>query len=77
MIEQEKDGVRYVTFESLAAQQGLDALVTTRHGGVIAGPVATPAGHILLPTHREVMTAAFGLPLWVIAPEGLPRLPCV
>jgi hypothetical protein len=41
------------------------------------GPVATPAGHILLPTHREVMTAAFGLPLWVIAPEGLPRLPCV
>ena len=27
------------------------------------GPVATPAGHVLLPTHREVMTAAFGLPL--------------
>jgi len=41
LIEQEKDGVRYLTFESLAAQQGLDALVTTRHGGVSAGPFAT------------------------------------
>jgi hypothetical protein len=42
------------------------------------GPVATPAGRVLLPTHREVMTAAFGLPLLGNCPPwGLPRLPCV
>jgi len=41
LIEREKDGVRYVAFESLAALRGLDALVTTRHGGVSAGPFAT------------------------------------
>ena len=41
MIEQDKDGVRFVTFESLATQQGLDAFVTTRHGGVSAGHFAT------------------------------------
>ena len=41
MIEQDKDGVRYRTFESLAPQPGFDAIVTTRHGGVSAGPFAS------------------------------------
>ena len=38
----------------------------------IRGPVATPAGHVLLPTHREVMAAAFGLPLWVCPQRDSP-----
>ena len=35
------------------------------------GPVATPAGHVLLPTHREVVAAAYGCPL-VGMPPGCP-----
>ena len=34
------------------------------------GPVATPAGHILLPTHREVMAAAYRMSALGIAPRG-------
>ena len=42
----------------------------------IRGPVATPAGHVLLPTHREVMAAAFGLPLLgSLPPEGIAPAP--
>jgi hypothetical protein len=37
----ERDGVRFCTFESFDAQPGPRALVTTRHGGVSAGPFAS------------------------------------
>ncbi len=41
MIEHDKQGVRYLTFESIAGVPGLDALVTTRHGGASTGPFAS------------------------------------
>ncbi len=40
MIERSKDGIRYFAFESLAAHAGVDAIVTTRHGGESTGPFA-------------------------------------
>ena len=43
------------------------------------GPGATPAGHVLLPTHREVLAAAIRISAYGRAPaqRGPPRLPCV
>lgn len=41
MIERRKDEVRYFAFESLVTHAGVDAVVTTRHGGESTGPFAT------------------------------------
>ena len=41
------------------------------------GPVATPAGHFLLPTHREVVAAAFRISALAPPNSRSPRLPCV
>lgn len=41
LIERSKGTVRYFTFESLAAHAGVDAVVTTRHGGESTGAFAT------------------------------------
>jgi len=41
LIERTKNGVRFLVFESLAAQKGVDAVVTTRHGGESTGAFAT------------------------------------
>lgn len=41
MIEHNKDGVRYFAFDAFASHAGVDAVVTTRHGGESAGPFAT------------------------------------
>lgn len=41
MIERAKNGVRYFVFDALAANAGVDAVVTTRHGGESAGAFAT------------------------------------
>lgn len=38
LIERERDGVRYFTFENLEAHPRLNAIVTTRHGGISTGP---------------------------------------
>lgn len=38
MNERERDGVRYFTFEMFEAHPRLNAIVTTRHGGVSTGP---------------------------------------
>lgn len=41
MIERSTHGVRVLSFESFGAYAGVDAVVTTRHGGESAGPFAT------------------------------------
>ena len=41
MIECTKNGVRYFVFDALAANAGVDAVVTTRHGGESTGAFAT------------------------------------
>ncbi len=41
MIDRSKGAVRYLTFDSFAQHAGVDAVVTTRHGGESAGPFAT------------------------------------
>ena len=41
MIERSKGEIRYFAFESLAGQRGVDAIVTTRHGGESTGAFAT------------------------------------
>ena len=41
MIERSKNDVRYLSFESFDAIRGIDAIVTTRHGGESTGPFAT------------------------------------
>lgn len=39
--ERDRDGVRYFTFEVFDAHPRLNAIVTTRHGGVSTGPYAS------------------------------------
>jgi hypothetical protein len=41
LIERNKDGVRYFGFDAFATQTGVDAVVTTRHGGESVGAFAT------------------------------------
>jgi len=41
LIERERDGVRFFTFEHYDAHPRLNAVVTTRHGGVSTGPYAS------------------------------------
>jgi hypothetical protein len=41
------------------------------------GPGATPAGHVSLPTHREVVAAAYRISALGAPHLEAPRLPCV
>jgi YfiH family protein len=41
LIERSKNNARYLAFESFDAPTGVDAIVTTRHGGESTGPFAT------------------------------------
>ncbi len=41
MIEHEKNGVRYLAFDAFATHPGVDAIVTTRHGGESTGSLAS------------------------------------
>ena len=41
MIETTRDGIQHFTFELFENRRGLEALVTTRHGGVSEGPYAS------------------------------------
>jgi hypothetical protein len=52
-------------------------VATVKLGRIIAGRSQLRLATFLLPTHREVVAAAFGFPLWLPHFKRAPRLPCV